>query len=263
MTAVLALGILVLVADAINSSASSRARKAELRSKVWPAERAATLALLKTGQQADGPTNNQRTIELKPFVNAALAEWTGNVKDNTLEELPSGIHTFGGVAFDVEGRIQLAGGAQANGGREFPMRVHIPISGRCSKLEVLHGAVNLRMPGKEIARLVLQYEDGSNARFEIIGGKQVLDWWGPIYNTDAGKGRHTTGPDTELAWAGENPGIRRSAPDYSLRLYKSTFVNPHPDLKIIGIDYLSTLSGPASFLLGLTLEQESFPSTKL
>lgn len=123
------------------------------------------------------------------------------------------------------------------------------------RFHVLHGSRNLHAAGQEIARLVLRHADGSSSRFGIVGGRQALNWWGPIYYTEAGDARYPLCPNTELAWVGRNPGIQRSAPEKSLRLYKTTFVNPHPELAVVGVDYVSLLQGPASFLVGLTLEQ--------
>jgi len=58
----------------------------------------------------------------------------------------------------------------------------------------------------------------------------------------------------ELAWAGGNDWLRKHSPDWSMRLYKSTFPNPRPDVAISRIDYVSTMTEAAPFLVGLTLE---------
>jgi hypothetical protein len=234
--------------------------RAELKNKIWPAERAATLALLKTGQTTLA-SGNETTIDLKPWLNEALATSTDDpapVKGNNLAGLPAGVHIFGGVPFEVTGRVQLAGQVKPGQTGKFPARIRgITIGRKCDRLYLLHAGsnVNASTLGKEVARLVLHYQDGSQAEIGIISGEHVLDWWGPIYNTDSGVGRYTTSPGTELAWAGSNPRIRARAPDFSLRLYRSTFANPHPGLEIASIDYDSTLTEAAPFLVGLTVEQ--------
>lgn len=53
---------------------------------------------------------------------------------------------------------------------------------------------------------------------------------------------------------GSNAYIKRRQPHLSLRLFKSTFRNPRPDLEIATIDYVSTDTAAAPFLLGLTVE---------
>ena len=214
VVAALTFTIAALSVEGITTFCLSRARKAELKSKVWPAERAATLAFLKTRQLAT-PSSGEETVDLKPYLNGTLNDATGgpdSVKDNNLEKLPAGVHVFGGVFFDVEGRIQLAGVAPANAEKKFPVRVQIPISRKCGRIYLLHGADNLDTLGGKIARLLLHYTDGTTAEIGIIGGEHVLDWWGPIYNTDAGVGGHTTSPDTEIAWVGKQSRHRERGP---------------------------------------------------
>lgn len=258
--AVLVVFIAVFSIEYKLSSNREQARKAELKNKTWPAERATTLARVSEGQHATAPNRNT-TINLKPWLNATLAATTDGAdeaKDNNLAELPKGIHTFAGIPFDVEGRAQLLGRALLESGKKFPERIrNIAIGRKCDRIHLLHGASNLHTLHKEIAKLRLHYKNGAVAEIGIISGEHVLDWWGPIYTTDAGNGCHPTAPETELAWVGENPWIKEQQPEDSLRLYKSTFANPHPDLEIASIDYVSTLKDAAPFLVGLTVDQST------
>lgn len=257
ITTVLSLSFFALAFKPVAYAFNEAFRKQEIQSKVWPVERADTLAYLKLRQSVTPPAGEE-TINLKPYLNAGLSEpidGPGDAKDDNLAELPAGIHTFGSVSFDVEGRVQLVGNALINTNREFPTRVNIPISHSCSRFYLLHGAIDLDAPGNEVAWMILHYNNGSNAKIDIVGGKEVLDCWGPIYNTDSGDDRYTTSPETELAWAGSNPDIKKESPEFSLRLYKSTFTNPHPELEISSIDYVSSLSGASPFLVGLTIEK--------
>lgn len=255
--ALLTLAFLILTCIGIKTHSNHKIQDARLESKVWPAERAATLALIKIRQSAN-PAANEETINLTPWLNAKLADQmpgsSPKTKGNNLSELPMGVHTFGGVAFDVEGRIQLADLPLLKK-TKLPVHVEIPIGRKCSQISLLHGAMFMSATDMKVALIILHYEDGSQTAMEIIGGKDVLDWWGPIYNTDSGIGRYTTSPGTELAWAGSNPGIEKNAPDFSLRLYRSTFANPHPELEISSIDYVSSLSEAIPFLVGLTIEK--------
>jgi hypothetical protein len=138
---------------------------------------------------------------------------------------------------------------------KFPTKIKgIQIGQKCSKLCLLHGASSVETNGVKIASLVLHYKDGSTADIEIVSGEHVQDWWGPIYTTDAGDYRNVTAPGTELAWIGGNPSIKKNNPEFSLRLYKSAFENPRPEVEIATIDYVSTITDAAPFLAGLTLE---------
>ena len=254
--------VVILIVSLTTLIAHEKGREDDLKTKIWPAERATTLAQIKTRQSADAAAN-EAMIALGPWQNATLLDSTDgpdDVKGNTLAELPAGVHVFGGVPFDVEGKVQLLGERLPRFHRKLPVRINgIVIGRKCGRLHLFHGASFLHERGKKIARLVLHYADGSQADLGIIAGEHVLDWWGPIYNTDAGDERETTVPGTELAWSGGNPRIKQRSPEFSLRLYKTTFVNPHPELAVTSLDYVSTLEGPAPFLVGLTIDQT--PST--
>lgn len=257
VTAVLTLTLAQLAAWPMTNAFLQIAQRKQLNAKVWPVERAATMALLRAHQSVP-PLANEKTIDLKPFLNRTLAESPEEndpAKDNNLSALAPGIHTFNGVSFDVQGMVTLQGNAVVDANGRFPTHINIPISGKCTRLYLLHGASSLDDPGHRIAWLILHYQNGSTARIDISGGEHVLDWWGPIYNTDAGIGRYTTSPDTELAWAGSNPDIRENARAFSLRLYQTAFANPHPERTISSIDCVSALSGASPFLAGLTIQK--------
>lgn len=256
---ILTLAIVKLLVWPITKEVLENAQKKELYAKVWPVERAATMALLKAHQSVP-PLPSEKTIDLKPFLNRTLTESIeGTAKDNNLSALAAGIHTFNGVSFDIQGVVKLEGKPLTSENEKFPTQINIPISCKCSRLYLLHGASDLDDPGHRIAWLILHYQDGSTARLDINSGEHVLDWWGPIYNTDAGDGRYTTSPDTELAWAGSNPDLKENADDFSLRLYQTAFANPHPERTISSIDYVSALSGASPFLAGLTIEKLAKP----
>jgi hypothetical protein len=198
---------------------------------------------------------------LKPWLNAALADSLAGRADansNSLCELPRGIHIYGGVPFDVEGRLQLAGRKLLETTTAFPPGArNIEVARKCGRIHLLHGASGIapEMIGTNVARLVVHYADGSRAQIAIVAGTHVQDWWGPIYKTEANRRiRDLSAPDSGLAWTGGNPSIKKQQPEWSLRLYKSTFDNPRPGVEITALDYVSTLTDAAPFLVGLTLE---------
>ena len=200
------------------------------------------------------------TIDLKPYVNAALAEapicWEGNNSDN-LAELPAGVHIFAGVPFNVEGSIHLMGGWLKHFKKTYPPEVDdIRIDRRCAKLHLLHGAsfIFSKDFGTEVAKLVLHYADGSTREIKIIAGEQVFDWWAPLFTTGVDPRTFKTASGTERAWVGNNPNIKRWQPDESIVIYKSTFDNPQPDIAISSLDYVSARTDTVPFLLGLTVE---------
>jgi hypothetical protein len=61
-------------------------------------------------------------------------------------------------------------------------------------------------------------------------------------------------PGTERAWTGSNPYVRKFQPEFSLILYKTTFDNPQPEVKIATVDFVSTETIACPFFVGLTVE---------
>jgi RNA polymerase sigma factor (sigma-70 family) len=232
---------------------------ANLRANVWPKERQLAEEKIKARQQIN-ETVNAVTINLKPYVNAALndspASRMGNY-DGNLEELPSGIHIFGGVPFDVQGLIQLDGTNMLQFKKRFPVSAdNITINQKCNKFYLFHGAnwIYGRDFGKTVAKLVVHYGDGSAKEIEIVAGQHIFDWWSPLFTTGVDPRYLQMAEGTERAWSGSNPLIKDVWPDESLVLYKSTFKNPRPEIVVSSLDYVSTQTGTAPFLVGLTVE---------
>lgn len=233
---------------------------ANLRTSVWPKERKLAEAKIAARQKV-ADTVNATTIDLKPYVNAALtdspASPAGN-DDNNLADLPSGVNVYGGVPFDVEGLIQLNGRALISVfHKDFPVEVDgIAIHRRCAKIYLLHAGdwIDVTDFGKIVAKLVLHYEDGNQRQIDIVAGRDVSEFWSPLFTTGVDPGYSRMSPDTELAWTGSNRYQRKIWPDESLVLYKSAFANPQPDLTVSTVDYVSTMTATAPFLAGLTVE---------
>jgi hypothetical protein len=249
-----------LIVAGVRSYQEQAAHSARLRASVWPAERAAVMARMQNGQLPTAAFHGT-TIDLRSHVNLGLRESANRLENpnvNNLAGLPEGIHTFAGVPFNVAGRIQLSGHSLAEADRAFPSSArNILVGRRVSRIHLLHGAcfVSDELRGTTVARLVLHYADGSQGELALIAGDHLLDWWGPIYRTGVPKTRRDpSAPGTDLAWVGSNPRIKRQQPDSSLRLYRSTFTNPHPDKEILVIDYVSAMTDAAPFLVGLTVE---------
>jgi len=47
-------------------------------------------------------------------------------------------------------------------------------------------------------------------------------------------------PGTERAWTGSNPYVRKVSAGIRALLYKTTFDNPQPEVKISTVDFVST-----------------------
>ena len=213
---------------------------------------------IKARQVAD-ETHGAVTIDLKPYINTRMEEspmsWYRN-NANSLFEMPVGKNVYAGVPFDVEGSIQLMGGSLRQFGKRYPSRVVIPVRRKCSKIYLLHGnaCVQFKHFGTIVAKVVLNYEDGSTRKMNMVAGRQAFDWWFPSYADKTPESWRTPAPDTEVAWVGSNLDIWKRRPECSLCLFKTSFDNPRAGVTISSLEYISTKTITSPFLVALTVE---------
>jgi hypothetical protein len=189
--------------------------------------------------------------------------------ENDLAELPTGIQTFAGVQFDVRGLIQLVGTELRSVGGNYPERVDgIEIGQKFENLHVLHATGWQAPEGTVIGSYILHYADGSEKELEIIFGQNVLDWWAL---SDAA----LTADNSVVAWTGSNAlareiirssqgpnidkitelfGISKTDEKDYIRLFKTTWKNPQPDIEAKSIDFVSKMTASAPFLVAMTVE---------
>jgi len=192
----------------------------------------------------------QHLVNLGYFYQTKIASASPHDSDtrNNLAQLPAGHQTFDGVRFNVAGLIQLADGndvTQTN--NPYPESVgSIPVNRFCHQLHLLHGTAQGVDGQIVVASLVLHYADGTTGKLDIVYGRQVYDWW---FNGDAGL---PLARDTKVAWVGENETA--TSKGCGIRVFKTSFLNPKPDVRIDTVDFVSTLTPCAPFLLALTVE---------
>ena len=213
--------------------------------------RSGLVAQVEARQQVnDSP--NAVTINLKPYVNVALTDplpITLGQTDITFAALLSGVHTYGGVSFDVEGLIQLNAPGLSPGGRDagsadaktWPLGVtNIAINSKFTRLHLMHSAWDINGPRYRatFATMVLHYTDGSTSELQLAGGTHALRCLGPYVPPLLGL---IQPPQTELAWLGTNPFLMQNAPNQGLHLFRATLSNPKPGLEVTSIDYMSAM----------------------
>jgi serine/threonine protein kinase len=198
-------------------------------------------APLKEGIPPRDPSAGSNLVDLTKYYNAALSDNWHDPLDtqNHLGELPTGVQILAGTQFDVRGLIQLMPVSQ-----KYPPRVDgIPVRQTCQRLHFLHAAIfsAFMANGQEIGRYVVHYVNGEQRHIPIVSGRDVVDW----YEQSEGS--------CVVAWTGENPKIRRSGG--KVRLFKSSWLNPLPEVEILTIDFIATQPGdPAPFLVAITAE---------
>jgi hypothetical protein len=192
----------------------------------------------------------QHMVNLDYFYQAKIASASPHDPNprNNLARLPAGHRTFDGVRFNVAGIIQLADENDVTRkDNPYPESVEeIPVNRICHQLHLLHGTVQGLGDPRVVAFLVLHYADGTTNQLGIVYGQNVYDWW------FKGSADVSLAGNTKVAWVGQNP--EATAEGYRIRVFKSSFNNPKPDLRITSIDYVSALTPSGPFLLALTVE---------
>jgi hypothetical protein len=180
-------------------------------------------------------------IDLQPKANQKLTDnfHTADAVGNNLAELPKGTQEFGGVKFHIgKGLIQLASPKV----RDKPAKVERIAVGRAfATLHILHATGYTVTDGTLIGKYVIRYEDKTTTAIKIVYGEDVRDWWDLQDQKKVTRGK--------VAWVGKN---RNTA---SIRLFLTTWKNPHPKKKVVSIDYESTqTSDAAPFCVAMTVQ---------
>jgi tetratricopeptide (TPR) repeat protein len=180
-------------------------------------------------------------LDLDGYYNFGLDEDLHGFAGNNFSRVPKGLQRFGAVEFDVRGIVQLANHGPLE--KSCPTQARgIPVGQKCRAIHFLHatgwgGSVS---PGTVIGKYVLHFDGGQTTNIEIRYGDDALDWWD---QSNAG-----TKPNrASVAWAGKN--------DLSaIRLFETDWENSEPEHALMSLDFVSTMSPAAPFLIAVTLE---------
>ncbi|HEY5909439.1 MAG TPA: AAA-like domain-containing protein [Verrucomicrobiae bacterium] len=189
------------------------------------------------------PFTPANLIDLSEYYNAAFGQtWHPGVENNNLATLPTGVLQMGDTAFDVRGIVQLSGKKLRDAGGRYPQQISgMKIGQACRQLHFLHGTGYRARDGAQAGAYILHYANGHEEAIPLIYGEDLRDWY------EGGDGSSTS-PRAKIVWRGLNDAR------YSVRLFKSTWVNPLPGTEIVSLDYVSAMSDAAPFLLAITAE---------
>jgi hypothetical protein len=196
-------------------------------------------------------TAGPNQVDLAAVYNAALNEAsppTSSLDDlgQSLCSLPAGVQELGEVTFDARGVAQLSRSSPHY--HSFPEQVRVPIGRAFHKLHALHGTVGKGREGTVVGHYELRYADGQEAKLEIRYGGDLRDW------QDAGDPDKARPAEerSKVAWTGPRSAVASSRD--TVGLYRTTYVNPRPELQVMHIDFVSRMTQSAPFLIALTVE---------
>ena len=187
-------------------------------------------------------------IELKDHFNVKLKEnlHSNRYENNNLGTLPTGKQTLGDVEFMIgEGVLQL-GSANVEG---KPAKIEgIKVDRTFKKLHILQACGYSAPEDTVIGKYVVHYDDKTKVEIDIVFGRDVVDWW--AYPDRKGPSK------AKIAWESENEASKGF--EAKIRLYLTTWENPHPKKKVTKIDFLATaqVTGAAPFCVALSVDNK-------
>ena len=182
-------------------------------------------------------------VDLTSRYNVALNEtWQplGNLEDVdfSLAALPPGLQSYGGVAFDARGTLQLRWGAPDS--ELYPDRVTIPLGRVFHRLHAFHGTTGFEPDGHAIGAFVLHHTDGQAVELPLVSGEHLRGI----------EDSRSDCPSGQMVWP--SAPVKNAGPQ--LRLYHTAFLNPKPELNVVSVEYVSKLTRCGPFLVALTVE---------
>jgi len=220
---------------------------------------AALVAATATWANAEDKKDEKKyvAVDLQPYANQKRDQSLGSgIEGNHLANLPGGEQSFGGIKFQVGESIIHLGSKILD--RHPDQVLGIKVDAKCAQIHLLHatcfgGGPNkpgdpLHVPdGTPIGQYLIRYADGSGEGISIIYGEDVRDWFFVEGEADPARGK--------VAWKGDND--RAAELGAKIRVYQSSWKNPHPDKKISSIDYLGKKeeTPAAPFCVAISLEE--------
>jgi tetratricopeptide (TPR) repeat protein len=216
------------------------------------------------GRMAEASQDNLAGCQLTardPEAEASLIDLSAFYNGGAAEEFPNSVRRLAGTDFDFRGWIQLDV-HRVRPESNLPERVNgIPIGRHCRRLHFLHAAgytqyrstgtngvreEYLNVPfGVAVGHYLVHYADGQQVDIPILHGPDVRDYWQIQESVP-------DGPDLVVAWSGSSAYTRKNGA--TIRLYKSTWVNPRPLVLIRTVDFLHADTHAAPILVAITAE---------
>jgi len=173
------------------------------------------------------------------------------------EEMPRGPAVLGGVPFEVNGLLRLSGQSAKNNNKPYRDEVKgIPVGKKFTRLHVLHIVSYSTSQEAPYARITLRYADGSATPLPLIYGLHARDWHRPKYEYPSALGD----PNSKVVWRGEYDATATSGK--TLRIFKTTFTNPKPDVEVTEIDLASEEITPNATIIAMSIGPANLPKPK-
>jgi hypothetical protein len=218
------------------------------------------LAVLSVSGLASAPPGKLQFVDLQPQANHKHKDPLGSGRDGNDLPLRKGEMTCEGISFKIGDSFVMLGSKLL--AQEKPDKVEgIKVGKKCDKVHILHatqygngsdGGGDESDPlwvkdGTKIAEYKVTYDDGKSESISVVYGEDVRDWWFTPGSKGVSRGK--------VAWKGENELTKMF--ERQIRLYLTSWDNPHPGKTITSIDYVKTgETNAAPFCVAITLEMK-------
>ena len=198
------------------------------------------------GGDGSGPSAGFHPVDLTKYYDKQAGAWPAG---SCWSAVPWGHHTYDGVPFECGGILEVTGiDAARRVGEVFPGRyTGIPVGSGGAWIHVVDGVGWKEADGVPIARLTLHYENGHTGELVIRYGDSVRNWWKEPSELEAA----LADPNSKVIWSAPNP--ERVGRPITLRLYKTSFANPHPRWVIATLDVESLFTHATPVLVAVTV----------
>lgn len=183
-----------------------------------------------------------KTVDLKPYVgyspfDVIKADWL----------IPRGNHVFDGVPWKIDGVILLYGKNAVQKTNAARTIVDIPIGEAFERLHLLAAAQQTSSDKTVIAKIHLNYADGTKANLNVQFGNHVRYYMRNWHHEDKPINNKTV----HEAWhALFEPSSNH---DQYLRLFHVLFANPHPGKEVRSITFESTKETAALMIAAMSI----------
>jgi len=196
--------------------------------------------------KSPGPDLGFQPVDLSSNYNKLAGSWPAG---SCWSVVPWGHHTYDGVPFECGGIMELTGiDAARQIGEVFPGRyTDIPIGSAAAWIHLVHGVGWKEADGVPIERITVHYVNGQTSTLLIRYGINVRNWWQEPSELDS----RLADPNSKVIWSAPNPEpVGRPT---TLRLYKTSFVNPHPRWVIATLDIESLFTHATPVVVAITV----------
>jgi hypothetical protein len=186
-------------------------------------------------------------LNLNRFYNLSLSERISGKTTNSLAALPRGLQSLAGIEFDIRGLVQLPGRSITN--QSWPKEVKgIPVGQKARRLHFLHATAlgGAEDEGKQAGSYFVYFaRNKTRLEIPIIYDRDLRCWQKQANEKQAP-------PELVLAWESDSETPKTTGD--KARIFKMTWDNLAPDLEIEKLDFVTNTTGPAPFLIAITVE---------